>query len=98
MVNIEVRGIPCVFNDGALDDFEMLEKLEQMENGNVTAMVGFARGIFGEEQLDNIKSQLRGDDGICRLSDVGEFIGECMQAASEAKRVEPKTNLPCLCP
>lgn len=90
MIDIEVRGIPCVFNDGALDDFEMLEKLEQMERGNVTAMVSFARGIFGEEQLDNIKTQLRGEDGICRLSDMSEFVGECMQAASDAKRVEPK--------
>lgn len=90
MIDILVRGIPCVFNDDALDDFEMLEKLEQMENGNVTAMVSFARGIFGEEQLDNIKTQLRGEDGICRLSDVSDFIGECMQAAASAKKVEAK--------
>lgn len=90
MINIEVRGIPCAFNDDALDDFEMLEKLEQMENGNIVAMVSFAKGIFGEEQLDNIKTQLRGDDGVCRLSDVSEFIGEAMQAASNAKRVELK--------
>lgn len=90
MINIEVRGIPCVFNDDALDDFEMLEKLEAMESGNVTAMVSFARGIFGSEQLDNIKTQLRGDDGICRLSDMGDFIGECMQAASDEKMVDLK--------
>lgn len=90
MINIEVRGIPCVFNEDALDDFEMLEKLEQMENGNVTAMVGFARGVFGEEQLDNIKTQLKGSDGICRLSDMSDFIGECMQAASDANKVELK--------
>lgn len=90
MIDIEVRGIPCVFNDGALDDFEMLEKLEQMDNGNIIAMVSFARGIFGEEQLENIKSKLRGEDGVCKLSDMSDFVGECMQAASAAKRVEPK--------
>ena len=90
MLEIEVRGIPCLFNENALDDFEMLEKLEQMESGNITAMVGFARGIFGEEQLDNIKTQLRGEDGICKLSDVSDFIGECMQAAAEKKKVELK--------
>lgn len=79
-----------MFNDGALDDFEMLEKLEQMENGNVIAIVGFAKGIFGEEQLDNIKTQLRGEDGVCRLSDVSDFIGECLQEAAKAKKVDPK--------
>lgn len=90
MIDIEVRGIPCLFNENALDDFEMLEKLEQMESGNIIAMVSFARGIFGEEQLENIKTQLRGDDGVCRLSDVSDFIGECMQAAAEARRVDLK--------
>lgn len=95
MLDIEVRGIPCVFNEDALDDFEMLEKLALMEGGNVTAMVGFAHGIFGEEQMDNIKSQLRGEDGICRLSDVSEFIGECLQAAAARKKAGPKTSAPC---
>lgn len=90
MIDIEVRGIPCVFNDDALDDFEMLEKIEQMESGNVTALVSFAKGIFGEEQLDNIKSQLRGEDGICRLTTMNAFVSECMNAVAKAKRAEAK--------
>lgn len=90
MIDIEVRGIPCLFNDEALDDFEMLEKLEAMERGNVTAMVAFARGLFGDEQLDNIKTQLRGEDGICRLSEISEFIGECLEAAAGRKKADPK--------
>lgn len=79
-----------MFNENVLDDFEMLEKLEQMENGNVVAMVGFAKAIFGDEQLENIKTQIRGEDGICKLSDMSDFIGECMQAAATAKRVDIK--------
>lgn len=90
MIDIEVRGIPCLFNDEALDDFEMLEKLEAMERGNVTAMVAFARGLFGDEQLDNIKTQLRGEDGVCRLSEISEFIGECLEAAARRKKADPK--------
>lgn len=90
MVDIIVQGIPCVFNDKALDDFDMLEKLDDMGNGNVTAMVGFARGIFGSEQLDNIKSQLRGDDGICRLEDMAAFINASIVEASKARKAEPK--------
>lgn len=90
MLDICVQGIPCVFNDTALDDFDMLEKLEQMEQGNITALVGFAKGIFGEEQLGNIKDQLRGDDGVCHLSDMNGFISQCIVAASEAKKAEAK--------
>ena len=90
MIDITVQGVPCVFNDQALDDFDMLEKLADMDNGNVTAMVGFARGIFGKEQLENIKSQLRGEDGICHLEDIASFINESIVEASRAKMAEPK--------
>lgn len=96
MIDIEVRGIPCVFNDGALDDFEMLEKIEQMESGNITALVSFAKGIFGEEQLGNIKSQLRDADGVCRLTEMNDFISECMNEVARIRRGEVKTSLPCL--
>lgn len=90
MIEIEVRGIPCVFNDTVLDDFETLELLVDMERGDVSAMVGFARRIFGEEQLDNVKSQLRGEDGVCRLTTMFPFIRECIDAAAKAKKSEAK--------
>lgn len=90
MICIEVMGIPCEFNEDALDDFDMLEHMEAMENGNATALVSFARGIFGEEQLSNIKSQLKGDDGICHLATMTEFIGEAMNEAAKSKRAELK--------
>lgn len=90
MIDIEVQGIPCVFDEQALNDFDMLEKLSDMSNGDVTAMVGFARGIFGIEQLDNIKSQLRDEDGICRLDAMAKFVSDAIVAASKAQKAEPK--------
>lgn len=90
MIDINVQGVPCVFNDQALDDFDMLENLAAMEQGNITAMVSFAKGIFGEEQLANIKDSIRREDGICHLTDMSAFISESVVAASKAKRVEPK--------
>ena len=90
MIDIEVMCIPCEFNEAALDDFDMLEKLNDMESGNLTAMVAFARGIFGEEQLENIKSKLKGDDGICHLTDMAMFINKAMTEAAKAKKAEPK--------
>ncbi|MBQ0161410.1 MAG: hypothetical protein KBT28_12415 [Bacteroidales bacterium] len=90
MLEIEVEGIPCLFDDAALNDFEMLEHLANFKKGDVTHMVPFALGIFGEEQLDNIKSQLRSDDGVVKITDMGRFIGEAMEKASEAKKAESK--------
>lgn len=90
MIDITVQGVPCVFNDQALDDFDMLENLAAMEQGNIIAMVAFAKGIFGDEQLENIKDSIRREDGICHLTDMSAFISESVVAASKAKRVEPK--------
>ena len=90
MIDITVQGIPCEFNDNALDDFEMLEKMALMEQGSITALVDFAKGIFGEEQLCNIKDSLRDDGGICRLTAMSGFINQAIVEASKAKRVEPK--------
>lgn len=90
MIDIEVKGIPCVFNDDALNDFDMLEHLAALKQGDITELVPFAKGIFGEEQLENIKSQLRDDLGICRLTDMDEFINEAMQTAASARKADPK--------
>lgn len=90
MIEIEVRGIPCVFNDEALNDFEMLETLAKMQEGDIVAIVAFAKGIFGEEQLDNVKSQLRGDDGKVSLVDMNGFINESIMEAARAKKADAK--------
>lgn len=90
MISVNVRGFECEFNDCALDDFEMLEKLEQMENGNAIAVVPFARGVFGDKQLAAIKEHLRGDNGVCKLSDMSDFIGEALQLAAKTKSCESK--------
>lgn len=97
MVEIEVNGIPCLFNEEALDDFDVLEHLAKLENGNLIALVPFARALFGDEQLDNIKSQLRDESGICKRSAMEQFVTEALNQASKAKKVEPKTNVPCPC-
>lgn len=90
MINIEVRGIPCVFNDDAMDDFDMLEYMERMTNGDVIALVPFAKGVFGEEQMANIKDSLRGESGVCKLSDMSAFVNECVQEAANVKRASAK--------
>lgn len=90
MINIEVQGIPCEFNDLALNDFEMLEQLAAMKDGDITALVAVSRGIFGEEQLANIKNSLRDESGIVTLEAVNEFVYQAIMAAAAAKRGEVK--------
>lgn len=90
MISIEVNGVPCVFNDAALNDFDMLELLEKFESGNRIALVGLARGFFGDEQLENIKSQIRNDDGVCEITAIEEFVSESLHQAAIAKKADVK--------
>ena len=90
MIDIEVQGIPCVFNDEALSDFEMLEKLAALKDGDITALVAFSRGIFGMEQFDNIKESLRDENGVVQLLDVNNFVNQAVMAAAEVKRANEK--------
>lgn len=90
MIDIEVRGIPCVFNEDALADFETLENLADMQDGNSTAMVRIGRRLFGDEQLVNIRESLRGEGGFCHIREMEAFISECIVEAAKVKRSEAK--------
>ena len=90
MIDIEVQGIPCVFNDEALSDFEMLEKLAALKDGDITALVAFSCGIFGMEQFGNIKESLRDENGVVQLLDVNNFVNQAVMAAAEVKRANEK--------
>lgn len=95
MINVEIQGVPCVFNEDPVDDFELLEVLAEIEEGNILKLPQFFIAVFGEEQFANIKESLRGDDGVCRLTDMASFYRETMSAVASAKRADAKTNLPC---
>lgn len=90
MIDIEVKGIPCVFNEDAMDDFEVLKHLAKLESGNLIALVPFATALFGEEQLENITTQLRDENGVCKRTVMEEFVTEALNQATKKKQAEPK--------
>lgn len=90
MITVEVRGIECSVYDEHMDDFETLELLARLSEGDLTALVGFARVIFGAEQLENIKDALRDEKGIAKVTDVNAFVNEAVTAAAAAKKADAK--------
>lgn len=91
-IDITVQGIPCVFDKDALDDFEVLDKLAQLKDEDVTVVPYIGRAIFGDEQLSNIMSQLRDVDGRIRSSVMVPFIMQSLDEASKQVRVEAKNS------
>lgn len=90
MIEIEVREIPCAFNEEALRDYEVMEAVVGMSDGRITDTVKVARALFGDEQMDNIKRSLRDDKGVVDIYDVQAFVVEAIQAAGAARKAEAK--------
>lgn len=89
MVTIEVRGIPCAINEN-FDDIELVEIAVAIERGDSSKRLDYCKKILGEEQYENVKESLRGDDGVCKFSDVYALVEECVVRASEMRHAEAK--------
>lgn len=90
MINVEVMGIPCVFHEEPVNDFELLEVIAEIEGGNVLKLPQYFTTVFGEEQAANIKESLRGEDGVCRITDMYAFYQASLDAAANAKKADAK--------
>lgn len=81
-IEINVSGIPCVFDNSALDDWKVLKLVARMQDNDVAAIVAFAERVFGAEQLENIEGQLADESGVCKASAMTQFVMDAMQAAA----------------
>ena len=69
---------PVVF-----DDWEILEKLNDIDNGNSALMVDVARQVLGQEQLDALKEHVRKNSGgKVSITDMSEALGEIFEACN----------------
>ena len=72
---------PIVF-----DDWEILEKLNEIDRGNTALMVDVARQVLGQEQLDALKEHVKKlHGGKASITAMGEALGEIFEACSTSK-------------
>lgn len=85
-----IDGVKFELHDEVLDDYEILESLSEIVDGNSLAAAKLAPALFGKAQFDRIKNELRDDSGVVRSSAVVPFILQALEVAAEAKRGELK--------
>lgn len=51
-------GFEYVIKDEVLDDWELLEKLHDIDNGDVGLVVDVAKTLFDKDQLDGLKKHV----------------------------------------
>ena len=74
-----IRGIEVTVADEALDDFELLDDLAQLEEKKATRLPSVARRLFGDE-YSTILDGIRGENGRVSIEDATEFIRDVFGA------------------
>lgn len=86
MIHAQYNGIDFDLDASRLGTWDALELMTDAQDGDFTAMVRFARMLFGKEQFDAIKAQLASNDAMTVL----DFINGAIKAAAAAKGENPK--------
>ena len=79
---VEAMGIRAEIDQGALDDFEILEAMDELERGNVLKVPFLLRSIFGDGWGD-VERQLRDERGKLTASKATEFLLETFQSMGD---------------
>jgi len=76
----KVAGQDWMIDKDALDDFELLDDLGEIEAGNASRLPRVLRRLLGAEQYKTALDSLRGDDGKVRVEAGAEFVREIFEA------------------
>lgn len=82
VINVTVRGVDLQVDAAALDDFELLDDLNELEqNQNPGRFPSILRRLVGD-QWKTVIEALRGPNGRVSVEDGVEFVGELLEAVS----------------
>lgn len=71
-------GFDYSIGDEALDDYELLEDLSDIDQGDIFKITIVARRILGEEQLQALKEHIRNEKGRVSAEKMGDEINQIL--------------------
>lgn len=78
-------GFYYEISDDQLDDYELLETICEVDNGNNVLIPKVAELVLGKKQLSELKEHLRNENGRVKTSDMFREIMEIMKGNDEGK-------------
>lgn len=78
-------GFEFSIEEEVLDDYEILEDLCAIDEGEVNKIPKVAIRILGDEQMKKLKNHIRGENGRVSALKMGEAIGEILTGCNEGK-------------
>lgn len=78
---VTIKGVTVTVEKDALDDFELLDDLAKMQDGDGARIASVAHRLFGDE-FKKVMDGLRGENGRVSVETASEFISELLAAIS----------------
>lgn len=78
-------GFDYTVQEEALDDYELLEELREIDKGNTSLVVDAIEKIIGPEQKEQLKEHVRDEAGRVSIKRMFDEIGEILRGNQEGK-------------
>lgn len=76
---VTIKGVTVRVEKDALDDFELLDDLAKMQDGDGARITSVAHRLFGDD-FKAVMDGLRGENGRVSVEGASTFIGEVLAA------------------
>lgn len=77
---VELHGREWVVSRDALDDFELLDDISELDKGNVTKMTSIAHRLLGDQWSDVMEVLRDKDTNRVSVEAGAEFVGDLLTA------------------
>ena len=82
VTTVAVRGIDVTVPADALDDFELLDDMHELENGNATRMPSVLRRLVGDQWRDVMDAARDEQTGRVTIEAGAKIVQEIMEGIS----------------
>lgn len=73
-VTVTALGVSAKADPGALDDYDLFEKIAESGTASATSLIAVGKALFGEGGWKAVTDGLRDEGGKLTLTKVGEFL------------------------
>lgn len=78
-------GFEFKLEDEALDDYELLETLQEIDEGDFLKTTKMVTMLLGPDQRDSLKDHIRGKNGRVSVEKMMSEVMEIFEAKSKSK-------------
>ena len=78
-------GFEYEISDETLDDYELMEELAEIDNGNMGKLPGVIEDILGMKQKEKLKEHIKEEYGRVSISNMIKELTQILQGNKEGK-------------